>query len=100
MTSRLLFLALALGVASCSRGASSRAAGEPISSCDLVIRHVRLFDGDADRGVVDVAVRGDRIVRIGSVDGGCAGATSIDGTGKYLVPGLVNAHVHLWKASD
>ena len=100
MTSRLFLLALALGMASCSRGVPSRTAGEPLSSCDLVIRRVHVFDGDADRGVVDVAVRGDRIVRIGSVGGGCVGATTIDGTGKYLVPGLVNAHVHLWKESD
>ncbi len=74
--------------------------GEPLRSCDLVIRRVHLFDGDADRGIVDVAVNGGRIARIGSVAGGCEGATTIDGTGKHLIPGLVNAHVHLWKQSD
>ena len=97
---RLFCFALALGVAACGRGVSSRTVGEPVSSCDLVIRHVRLFDGDTDRGVVDVALRANMVVRIGSVGGGCEGATTVDGTGKYLVPGLVNAHVHLWKESD
>ena len=99
MTSRLFLFAFSLGIASCSRGVASRTAGEPLASCDLVIRQVRLFDGDADRGVVDVAVRGDRIARIGSV-GECVGAAKADGSGKYLIPGLINAHVHLWKQSD
>jgi imidazolonepropionase-like amidohydrolase len=100
MTSRLLLLPLVLAAVSCSRGLASRTTGEPLSSCDLVIRGVHLFDGDADRGVVDVAVRGSRIARIGSLDGRCNGATTIDGTGKHLMPSLVNAHVHLWKESD
>jgi len=100
MTSRLHLLALALPILSCSHGSSSGRASASISSCDLVIRHVRLFDGDVDRGLVDLAVQGGRIARIGAVGDGCAGATTVDGTGKYLVPGLVNAHVHLWKQSD
>jgi len=100
MTSRLLLLALALPALSCSHGVSSRTASAPLASCDLVIRHVRLFDGDADRGVLDVAAQGGRIVRIGTVGDGCASATTIHGTGKYLIPGLVNAHVHLWKKED
>jgi imidazolonepropionase-like amidohydrolase len=100
MTSRLLLLPLVLAAVSCGHSLASRTVGEPLSSCDLVIRRVHLFDGDADRGVVDVAVRGGRIARVGSDVGGCAGATTIDGTGKYLIPGLVNAHVHLWNESD
>ena len=100
MTSRLVLLFLALTAASCSRSAASRTIGEPLASCDLLIRRAHLFDGDTDRGVVDVAVRGGRIARIGSVGGRCKGATTIDGAGKYLIPGLVNAHVHLWKESD
>ena len=100
MIPRLLLLSLTLAAASCRRSAPSRSMREPLASCDLVIRRVHLFDGDADRGVVDVAVREGRIARIGSVGGGCEGATTIDGAGKHLIPGLVNAHVHLWKQSD
>lgn len=100
MKLRLLLLPLLLAAASCTRGAAARTVQEPLASCDLVIRRVHLFDGDADRGVVDVAVRGGRVAGIGSLDGRCEGATTIDGTGKYLIPGLVNAHVHLWKQSD
>ena len=99
MISRLLVLPFVLAAASCSGRVAPRTTQEPLSSCDLVIRGVHLFDGDADRGVVDVAVRNGRIARIGSV-AGCESATTIDGTGKHLIPGLVNAHVHLWKESD
>jgi imidazolonepropionase-like amidohydrolase len=99
MISRLLLLPVLLAAASCSARVVSRATQEPLSSCDLVIRGAHLFDGDADRGVVDVAVRNGRIARIGLV-GRCEGATTVDGTGKHLIPGLVNAHVHLWKESD
>ena len=99
MISRLVLLCLALAAASCGRGVAPRPMQEPLASCDLLIRRVHLFDGDTDRGVVDVAVRGGRIARIGSV-AGCESATAIDGSGKYLIPGLVNAHVHLWQEPD
>ena len=38
----------------------------------------------------DVAVCGERIVGVGSF----AGETEVDLTGKYLIPGLVDAHMH------
>ena len=38
----------------------------------------------------DVAVCGERIVGVGSY----AGETEVDLTGKYLIPGLVDAHMH------
>jgi imidazolonepropionase-like amidohydrolase len=100
MMTRPLLLVATLAALSCSRGVASHTGTAPLSACDLVIRHVRLFDGDTDRGVVDVAVARDRIVRIGSVGSGCETATAIDGAGKYVVPGLVNAHVHLWDQAN
>jgi amidohydrolase family protein len=44
-----------------------------------------------------VVVRGDRIEAIGASGSVVvpAGATIIDGTGRYLLPGLTDAHVHL-----
>jgi imidazolonepropionase-like amidohydrolase len=59
---------------------------------DLVIRNVGLFDGENDRGVVNIAIRGEHIAEITTET--LEGNTIIDGTGKYLVPGMVNAHVH------
>ena len=44
-----------------------------------------------------VVVRGDRITTIGATSdiSGPEGATVIDGAGRYLLPGLTDAHVHL-----
>lgn len=44
-----------------------------------------------------VVIRGGRIAAIGPFDRTVvpSGATRIDGTGKYLIPGLVDSHVHL-----
>lgn len=60
---------------------------------DLVISNVGLFDGVDDRGVVNIAIEGDTIAAI-SADP-LAGDSVIDGTGRYVIPGLVNAHVHI-----
>ena len=45
-------------------------------------------------GVADVLIEGDRIAEVGP-DLAAEGAEIIDLTGKYLVPGLVDMHVHL-----
>ncbi len=49
-----------------------------------------------------VIVRGDRIVRVGPTSGigPGKGALVIDGRGKYLMPGLVDMHVHLFNSRD
>jgi N-acyl-D-amino-acid deacylase len=61
---------------------------------DLVIRNGTVVDGTrAPRFAADVAVAGDRIVRIGSI-GDARGATEIDATGKIVAPGFIDAHTH------
>ena len=44
-----------------------------------------------------VVIQGERIVSIGAVDALSVppGATVIDGSGRYLIPGLVDMHVHV-----
>ena len=44
--------------------------------------------------VTDVLVEGARIARVGANIKTPEGAEVIDGTGKYLVPGLTDIHVH------
>lgn len=63
----------------------------------LVLRGVRLIDGTGQpvRERVDVLVQGDEIVRIGEVLGTPSGAAVLDLEGKTLLPGLIDAHVHL-----
>jgi dihydropyrimidinase len=55
---------------------------------DLVIRGGTLFDGS----VADLGISGSRIVQIG---GEMSAASEIDARGKLLLPGGVDAHVHL-----
>jgi imidazolonepropionase-like amidohydrolase len=60
----------------------------------VAIRNVRIFDGDKviESGVV---VFGEgRILDVGPSVAIPRGASVIDGTGKTLIPGLIDAHVH------
>jgi putative selenium metabolism protein SsnA len=70
----------------------------------LVIRggHVALFDDDftvLNGGAV--AMKGGRVDAVGSVDdidSRYAGAETIDASDKLVMPGLINAHTHLYSA--
>jgi 5-methylthioadenosine/S-adenosylhomocysteine deaminase len=68
----------------------------------ILVRGVSYLVRDADRVErdVDVLIDGARIVRIGSVDARrlAPGATVLDGQGRALVPGFVNAHTHLYQS--
>lgn len=73
----------------------------------LVFTHVSVLSMDADEVLIDhgVVVRGDRIASIGPMDGEDAleipaGATVVDGTGKWLMPGLADMHVHSWREHE
>jgi hypothetical protein len=72
-------------------------AAEPGS---YVIRHVRVIDGTGKPSQPNMAVyiRSGRIVSVQPDDGnreGIPGTITIEGTGKFLIPGLWDAHVHL-----
>ena len=59
---------------------------------DLVIAGARVFSAYTREWLdVEVAVADGRIAGLGSFDGG----RRIDATGSYLVPGFVDAHVHI-----
>jgi imidazolonepropionase-like amidohydrolase len=70
----------------------------------LVFRHAAMFDAPSAtlRPHTTVVIRGDRIARVGDDDQVAApsGATVIDATGKTLLPGLWDMHVHVSPGSD
>ncbi len=74
------------------------AAEPPAAPSEVVFRNVRVFDGrsTALAGPTTVLVRGNTIAAIGA-GASAAGpqATVIDGGGRTLMPGLIDAHVHI-----
>ena len=92
-------LALLLGCAAlvaCSSGEAprQRAAGGPA----IWIRDVTLVSPERTAPLrhAHVLVRGDRIAWVGaSVPPDGQGARVVEGRGRYLVPGLIDGHVHL-----
>jgi imidazolonepropionase-like amidohydrolase len=60
---------------------------------NLVIKNVGLFDGENNLGKVNIAINADTIADISTKS--LNSDSIIDGSGKYVIPGLVNAHVHI-----
>jgi len=71
----------------------------------LVIQGASVFDSTSGRMLEDrtIVVEGDRIRAIGSPELSLSipgGAQRIDASGKYVIPGLIDAHVHLVHLAD
>ena len=84
---------LAVAGLGCSRPQAPPAA-------DLVVRDVTILSMDAEasrRG--SVLVRGDRIVYVGPTAAlpPAPNAQIVDGTGRFLIPGLIDMHTHVSK---
>jgi dihydroorotase len=64
---------------------------------DLVLRGGHVIDpANGIDAVRDVAVKGNRIAAIAAGIPASAGAKSIDATGLYVVPGLIDLHAHVF----
>lgn len=80
-------------------GCAARGPEAPPLAADLAITNVTVVD--VERGLLlrdhSVLVRGSRIVAVGeSATTDARGATrSVNATGRYLIPGLSDSHVHL-----
>lgn len=59
-----------------------------------LFRNVRVFDGSRMLSPRDVLVMDGKIAAMGELK--AAGATVVDGTGKTLLPGLIDSHTHTW----
>jgi len=92
----LAVLAVVLAASMLSLSQSPAAAPPP----ETLFKNVRVFDGKSASlsAPTAVLVRGNKIAAIGA-EVQSAGATVIDGGGRTLMPGLIDAHTHLMFAS-
>ena len=65
---------------------------------DVIVRNGRILDGSGNPWFrADVAIDGDRIVRIGNLDGATA-VRVVDASGLYVAPGFIDLHSHADRA--
>jgi hypothetical protein len=68
-----------------------------------LLKNARLFDGNSDNAVPDswVLIRDDRIESIGRGNAiAPQGSTTIDAAGRFVLPGLIDTHVHTLMMGD
>ena len=104
----LAFLAAALIATPTALDAQGTSAQHATRARALAIRNATIVDGNGTpaRGPADILIVNDTIARVVWLDpvalsSGTArrpqADTEIDATGKFVLPGLINAHVHLQK---
>ena len=76
--------------------AAEEVTGWALSDTPVVVRGGTLIDvtnGDLIRDAV-IVIKGDRIESVNSGEPLPQDATVLDATGKYIIPGLIDAHIH------
>lgn len=77
--------------------------GAQAAASSVMIENVTIIDGAGTppQAGMAVLIDGERIARIDNAPFPAPeGATRIDGSGKFLIPGLIDTHVHLRGAGD
>jgi imidazolonepropionase-like amidohydrolase len=95
-TSAAIAIAIATAVSASNPSHAVPPAGDSDTGNDVVIRDVRVFDGMRVLANAQVLVRDGRIAAVGSKVKAPAGIATVDGRGKTLLPGLIDAHAHSW----
>ncbi|MGQ0798513.1 MAG: CIA30 family protein [Pseudomarimonas sp.] len=72
------------------------AAKAPAPPSEFVITDVRVFDGETTWPNADVRIKDGRITAIAEQLEWPGELAVVDGSGKTLLPGLIDAHVHSW----
>ncbi len=85
-------------------GAALPCAAAQAEETTLVFTHVSVLTMESENVLADhgVVVRGARIASVGPMDALEIpdGAAVVDGTGKWLMPGLADMHVHTWSEHE
>lgn len=72
----------------------------PLRENAFAVQGARVFDGERDLGVVNVVVRGGLIQSVGADLPIPDDLTVVDGGGRTLLPGFIDAHTHSWAAAQ
>ncbi|HEY8164808.1 MAG TPA: amidohydrolase family protein [Gemmatimonadaceae bacterium] len=99
-------LLIALFAIASDLGAQTTTARHGVRTPRLIIRGAMIVDGNGTpaRGPADIVIDGNRITQVVFLDPVAlktgqarrpTGGTEIDATGKYVLPGLINAHAHV-----
>ncbi len=99
---------LGLMIAACWAACPTAMAAEPRrSAAPLALTHIAVVHPERESGkAVDadqtVVIRGERIDKLGPAASTPVpkGAQVIDGSGKWLIPGLIDAHVHFFQSGN
>jgi imidazolonepropionase-like amidohydrolase len=96
VVSGALLLAASTGTDALGRtgGGSDRKADNPQKA--FAVRDVRVFDGEKFLPKATVVMQDGRFTAVGDDVAIPPGAEVISGEGKTLLPGLIDAHVHVW----
>lgn len=89
-----LSIAIAAAVTSASHAATPARDSDPGN--DFIIRNVRVFDGKRVLSSSNVLVIDGRIRAVGAKFDAPKDFPTIDGSGKTVLPGLIDAHTHSW----
>ncbi len=79
---------------------SGTSGAQPQQPAGFIVKSVRLFDGERVRNRADLAVEGGLIRAVGPDLSGFGRLAVIDGSGSTLLPGLIDAHVHVKSAEE
>lgn len=91
-----LSVAIAIAVFASSAAQAETPARDSDPDNDFVIRNVRVFDGTRVLPDTTLLVIDGRIAAVGAKFDGPKNFPTVDGSGKTVLPGLIDAHTHSW----
>jgi hypothetical protein len=93
---------IALGLSSCAGAASASGSAHTLAIIDTTVVQPEKDAAHAAMPNATVLIRGDRIVAVGpsATTRVPADATRIDGKGRWLIPGMIDGHVHFFQSGN
>ena len=97
-----LLSVILMTVAACTTTPTTRQGGAQLAIVGVTVVNPERDGADATMADATVVISGDRIAAVGPRASTAvpAGATRIDGTGKWLIPGLIDGHVHFFQSGN